>query len=177
MDRLGTQNKRRFQDSCFRQFLGLGNIQFHFQGMLYLHLLFMQGNEKMSNKLIFHVNGEKTEFSPHEFSLIIGLHFGHKSPIPPFSKIYTNNFKKNRLLKLIDIENAFMKAKDGGEGDLSLKLALLWVLHGILLVKGHTSKKIETQYIHLVDDLDEFNKFPWGHVAFEFLIKEFRAAV
>lgn len=71
-----------------------------------------------------------------------------------------------------DIEEAFYSAtKDNrlAEGDVSLKLAMLWVLYGILLMKDRTTKKIDIKYIHLVDNLDEFNEYPWGRVAFDFL--------
>ncbi|KAL8457506.1 hypothetical protein ACS0TY_035390 [Phlomoides rotata] len=78
---------------------------------------------------------------------------------------------------VLDVEKAFMSVRDNGEGELSLKLALLWILYGVLLVRGRSSKKIQFQYIHIADNIKEFNQYPWGRVALDFLVKSFRKSM
>ncbi|KAH6783737.1 hypothetical protein C2S52_008696 [Perilla frutescens var. hirtella] len=57
-----------------------------------------------------------------------------------------------------------------GNSALSLHLAYLVILFGILLVAGGKSKSIDMTYLHLIDDLERFKSFPWGHVAYSHLV-------
>lgn len=42
-------------------------------------------------------------------------------------------------------------------------------------MKDNTSKKIDTQYIHLMDDYEVIDNFPWGPVAYDFLVTNIRS--
>ncbi|KAK6123801.1 hypothetical protein DH2020_042455 [Rehmannia glutinosa] len=59
----------------------------------------------------------------------------------------------------------------------SIKFQGLLVLHllfrqdsGLSKEKSGHTKRLDEQYIHLVDNLKEFNAYPWGRVAFENLV-------
>ncbi|KAH6783646.1 hypothetical protein C2S52_008605 [Perilla frutescens var. hirtella] len=53
---------------------------------------------------------------------------------------------------------------------MSLCLAFLVILYGILLVVGGKSNIIDMTYLHLIDDLERFKSFLWGHVAYSHLV-------
>lgn len=159
----------RFQQSCFGRFLEIKELEF--QGQLYLHLLLnMDMAASNKEKLVFKINNSSMEFGPREFFQITGLRIGtldRTIKTPSSSSIHKKMFKGRPTIVMKDIEKAFLCHK--GEGELKLKLALLCFLYGTLLA-GNANKRIDLEYLHLIDDLQNFNAFPWGRVAYEFLV-------
>ncbi|KAL8459383.1 hypothetical protein ACS0TY_036757 [Phlomoides rotata] len=41
-------------------------------------------------------------------------------------------------------------------------------------MKDKTTKKIDMKFVHLVDNLDDFNNYPWGRLAYDVLVKNMR---
>ncbi|KAL8528608.1 hypothetical protein ACS0TY_006158 [Phlomoides rotata] len=111
-----------------------------------------------------------------EFVVITGLKFGPTTEILDSSKFFNKVFRGKTSLQVKDVQLAFLKSCkiDKGSGDEALKLALLWVLFGILLMKDKTTKKIDMKFVHLVDNLDDFNNYPWGRLAYDVLVKNMR---
>ncbi|KAL8481061.1 hypothetical protein ACS0TY_027552 [Phlomoides rotata] len=111
-----------------------------------------------------------------EFAVITGLKFGPTTEIPDSSKFFNKVFRGKTSLQVKDVQLAFLKSCkiDKGSGDEALKLVLLWVLFGILLMKDKTTKKIDMKFVHLVDNLDDFNNYPWGRLAYDVLVKNMR---
>ncbi|KAK6146876.1 hypothetical protein DH2020_017788 [Rehmannia glutinosa] len=81
----------------------------------------------------------------------------------------------NGSVHLSDIVTAFKEynVKEKGKGNMTLKLTLLYVLYGVLLVSW-PAKKLDDQYIYLVDNLKAFNAYPWGRIAYEYLMSDIR---
>lgn len=71
-----------------------------------------------------------------------------------------------------DIYYTFKKAslECHGGGDNVFKLSLLLIFFICLLMRNGTSKRIELQYLHIVDDLELFNRFPWRFLAYESIV-------
>ncbi|KAL8526047.1 hypothetical protein ACS0TY_015317 [Phlomoides rotata] len=173
-ERLKGANIYKFGNSCFAPFLKMRNMNFH--GQLYLHLLFSQDTTRSMKKIVFHIANREAEFGPREFALVTGLKFGAKTGCPPTSQLYKKFFKNlKQRVDIRDIERAFKKVD--GESEDCLKLGLLWILYGVLLAQRKDSKKMDMQYIDVVDNLEEFNEFPWGRVAFEFLVHDIRRSI
>ncbi|KAH6754746.1 hypothetical protein C2S53_020630 [Perilla frutescens var. hirtella] len=107
-----------------------------------------------------------------------GLSFSHGSELPIFSEIHESIFQKKRTLKFIEIEDAFDRACDAsnGSGDLTLKLAHLMILYGVLLCRDSTCKNIDLWYLHLVDHLDRFDAYPWGLISYDFFVSNLLAS-
>lgn len=143
-----------------------------FQGQLVYHLLsFMQHDDSKKN-LIFKIGDKFVRFGPDEYYVITGLPFSGVAEIPSNSDLHKNIFGGRELICLDDIEKAFksVKASTNGSGDLMLKLALLWFLYGALFCDAH--KKIPSVYMHILDDLPSFNKYPWGLKSYEYLVQK-----
>ena len=65
-----------------------------------------------------------------------------------------------------DIERVFLASPWGDDDIDAVKMALLYILHMVLLGNDRR-KKVSTDYLQLVDHLDEFNSYPWGVVVWQ----------
>ncbi|KAI3969305.1 hypothetical protein MKX01_007345 [Papaver californicum] len=122
--------------------------------------------------------GEKVlHFGKREFALITGLSFKKSekafiSPANPSSLLRTHFPNQNRVSgsevkSLLSKKNSTCPFLD------RVKLALLLVVHNFLMGRP-VRDTINIRYWHLVDNLEEFNKYPWGEVTFG-RITEFRS--
>ncbi|KAH6755175.1 hypothetical protein C2S52_023659 [Perilla frutescens var. hirtella] len=113
-------------------------------------------------RLSFKINNDIVEFGPKEFAVMTGLRLAGDPVTPSTSAFYSDVFINKKPLY------------SGSE--TSYKLALLLVVYGILLAKDRTSKGVTLEYLHVVDDVQRFNNFPWGKVTYEFLIRSMEQA-
>ncbi|XP_057779659.1 uncharacterized protein LOC130998244 [Salvia miltiorrhiza] len=129
-------------------------------------------NSLERRKLGFRFNNKVVELGPPEYLAISGLRFSDWSAPPTRSDFHHDVFGGDQVLYLDDIVKKFdhHATSSGGASENCLKLALLLVLYGLLLPRHKTHKRIEIEYIHLVDDLAKFNLYPWGLVSYQFLV-------
>ncbi|KAH6815332.1 hypothetical protein C2S51_020152 [Perilla frutescens var. frutescens] len=129
-------------------------------------------------RLSFKINSDIVEFGPKEFAVMTGLRLAGDTETPSTSAFYSEVFKNKKPLYFVDIEKKLEAAHKAGQAgaETSYKLALLLVVYGILLAKDRTSKGVTLEYMHVVDDVQRFNNFPWGKVTYEFLIKSMEQA-
>ncbi|KAL8522692.1 hypothetical protein ACS0TY_012870 [Phlomoides rotata] len=123
-----------------------------------MYILFNQDTPGSIKKVVFHLYDQDAIFGPTEFAMITGLNFGVIPFCPTTSEFYNRIFKGKKSLVLRDVEDAFCQAAP--ESEERLKLSFLWLLYG-LLAKDQGGKKLDLKYIHLMDNLDNFQKFPW----------------
>ncbi|KAH6809105.1 hypothetical protein C2S51_026888 [Perilla frutescens var. frutescens] len=92
---------------------------------------------------------------------------------PKASSIHSLLFTNRRSLKFINISVAFRREckKTRGNSVLSLKLAYLFILYAVVLPRDRKEKSLQMQYLHLADDLEQFEKYPWARVSYEYLLK------
>lgn len=168
---LDKENLTRFRESCFGPWLGMDCNQSQGQ-LLFLMYKHIDPESIHQRQISFVINERRLEFGPVEFFTITGLRFGKWEDPPESSAIHSDVFGGKQKLFVKDVYDAFAKesADSGGKGDKVLKLALLLMLYSYLLVRHRTGKRIEVQYLHLVDDLERFNQFPWGVVVYQFLV-------
>ncbi|KAH6763010.1 hypothetical protein C2S52_020443 [Perilla frutescens var. hirtella] len=121
----------------------------------------------------FQINDSVVDFGPSEFAIMTGLKFHDWAEPPETSNFHNTVFNGKRALLFVDIHNHFLNecGTCGGNSLLALKLAFLCVLYGILLVRDRKSEKIKLQYMHIIDDLEKFNNYPWGRISYEFLVR------
>lgn len=163
---------KRFEKSCFGHFLKVNKLQY--QGPLILHMVQnMDMSASNEERLVFNINNSNIEFGPTEFSLMTGLRLGtFKAATPSSSSIHSSVFQGRERILLKDIKDAFLATsrEHEGKGELTLKLALLYFLYGVLLARSRRVNRIELQYLYLIEDVDNFSSFPWGRVAYDFLV-------
>ncbi|XP_057808431.1 uncharacterized protein LOC131022905 [Salvia miltiorrhiza] len=117
------------------------------------------------------VCGKELELGPPEFHVLTGLSFNGWEQPPSTSLFFKKHFQGVKKITFSQLREAFQKhcTKLGGVDDDALRFALLIILYGVLWIK-HSAARVEESYMHLVDDLERFDKFPWGLVAYEFLV-------
>lgn len=52
----------------------------------------------------------------------------------------------------------------------------MYVVYGFLFIRDKYSDDTDLKYLHLVDDIESFVKYPWGTAAYNFLVKEMHSA-
>ncbi|KAH6776194.1 hypothetical protein C2S52_013755 [Perilla frutescens var. hirtella] len=57
-----------------------------------------------------------------------------------------------------------------GRSELCLKLALLYVMYAVVIIRYKNSKNIQMKYLHLTDDVEKFNAYAWGRVFYEYMV-------
>ncbi|KAH6756980.1 hypothetical protein C2S53_009214 [Perilla frutescens var. hirtella] len=162
-ERLSDKNVEAFRRTCFGHLLDVPRIQPQMQ------LIFLMLNSLMEES---EINDMIFELGRQEFFCISGLSFKESGRLPSSSNIHGHIFGGDPNLKAVDIYEAFKNYSKThkGSGSLVLKLALLYVVYGLLLNRDQLWKKIEIDYMYLVDDLNAFNKYPWGRVAYDHLV-------
>ncbi|KAH6757438.1 hypothetical protein C2S52_023431 [Perilla frutescens var. hirtella] len=171
-ENLGMENLHELEKSCFGKFLAVPAIQF--QGQLFNVLIRKLDKSSLGKlRLCFCINDSEVVFGPAEFALITGLNFKRGRDPPNESEFHEVVFHGAEDLVFYDIHKAFIKECKAitGKSQNSLKLSLLYILYGILLIRDRKWKRFDLKYMHLVDDISNFNHFHWGEVAYEFLMR------
>ncbi|XP_058097591.1 uncharacterized protein LOC131242759 isoform X3 [Magnolia sinica] len=147
---------------------------FRFIGAL-SHFLFL----RHKGDLVFEIRGKLLKFTEMDFALITGLKTGDLS-IPKIGtskksirEKYLN--KKYPILKK-HLGEVFDKIVDTNKHEDVVKVALLMCVE--LFIRGTDTKIIcKSEYIDLVDSLEEFNRYPWGSLAFKTMSEGVEGAV
>ncbi|KAL3650870.1 hypothetical protein CASFOL_007273 [Castilleja foliolosa] len=158
----------RFKASCFGHLLNVPEL--NFQGQLIGQLLLLQDAVPSKDELVFNVYGQKARMRRVDFALVTGLAFG-SYPVPSTKSMFCNRVfgVDNNNVRISDLEFQLGRFSEmEGEGEICLKLVMLYVVFGVLLGQSY-SKKVDVKYIHLADNFDALNDYPWGRVAFDFL--------
>ncbi|KAK0588639.1 hypothetical protein LWI29_003485 [Acer saccharum] len=116
-----------------------------------LQMWFLVGEDKM------------IRFSIQEFCVVTSLHCSPYPRIDVYIKVEgvrlrDEIFNGNMNLEINDLEVAFLKASCDND-ETVVKLALLYFVETILLAKVKTSL-IDNEHLLLVDDVEQFKKYP-----------------
>ena len=115
----------------------------------------------------FNFDGKPARFSVHEFA-VTGLHCG-KLPIDLRSEACQSRFQdkyfKTNSIKTSDLLNKIQKWPRGKPQEDMLKIALVYFLESTLL-SSDPKKSVSQFHLSMVDDLETFNRFPWGSIVY-----------
>ncbi|KAH6769170.1 hypothetical protein C2S51_014506 [Perilla frutescens var. frutescens] len=175
--RLNKANVQAFRGTCFGHLIDMPDIQCQGQ-LIYFLLTHLEPDSEVRNRLCFSINGRRIELGPQEFYCLSSLRFNEAAPPPASSDMHRDIFMSKPFMKAHDIDEKFESYSDmhRGADSLVLRLAMLHIVYGLLLNRDQLSKSIELEYLHLIDDYHTFNNFPWGKVAYQFLVKSTHAA-
>ncbi|CAL9030428.1 unnamed protein product [Prunus brigantina] len=118
------------------------------------------------NGIKFIVGNKLIQFTAQHFCLITGLRFGKLPFIPKATNencsLKRKYFSSNKPPTLLDLHTAFIECTDDDE---ALKLGMVYFAIFVLLgTEKHVL--IDMRYLKLVEDLEEFEKYPWGAVSY-----------
>ncbi|CAL2238957.1 unnamed protein product [Prunus armeniaca] len=165
--KFNTQQLQRFEGSCFGHLLLIEDLKWNSQ---VVHGLLMR---KADPKTVTQVNGIKfivgnklIQFTAQHFCLITGLRFGKLPFIPKATNencsLKRKYFSSNKPPTLLDLHTAFIECTDD---DDALKLGMVYFAIFVLLgTEKHVL--IDMRYLKLAEDLEEFDKYPWGAVSY-----------
>ncbi|BBG92636.1 hypothetical protein Prudu_000429, partial [Prunus dulcis] len=165
--KFNTQQLQRFEGSCFGHLLLIEDLKWNSQ---IVHGLLMR---KADPKTVTQVNGIKfivgnklIQFTAQQFCLITGLRFGKLPFIPKATNencsLKRKYFSTNKPATLLDLHTAFIECTDDED---ALKLGMVYFANFVLLgTEKHVL--IDMRYLKLAEDLEEFDKYPWGAVSY-----------
>ncbi|KAH6835213.1 hypothetical protein C2S53_013543 [Perilla frutescens var. hirtella] len=136
-------------------------------------VLILDRSSRDRKHLRFNIRDHSIEFSPFDFALVTGLRFRTLPTTPASSAFHTLLFDGRPDIRFDEIEDLFIGKCNphGGAGEICLKLALLYIVYGVILYHRQLSRVVNTRYIHLVDDIQLFDSFSWGLVAYDHLVE------
>ncbi|BBH05302.1 BURP domain-containing protein [Prunus dulcis] len=147
--KLSAEQLEQFKTSCFGHLLNIDKIQF--------------SGQIVHGAVLRRVAGR---FTRQDFCLITGLRFGE---VPEVSSGESDEIRLQERYFIDDgitcnaLEEAFLRCTE--EDDI-YKLALVYFAE--LVVLGRDKHlNINLNYLTLVEDLDAFNRYPWGSVSFD----------
>ncbi|VFQ64189.1 unnamed protein product, partial [Cuscuta campestris] len=160
----------RFRTSAFGMILDVLDCPW-ISGQLLIHLVgncVRSADENGSkDRLKFRILGHEVVLTKAQFHLITGLKMGGRMVIVDNSvggRFAARYFPSCKSVKRRAISNAFLKFKCDAERTLpsdAVKMALIYALANVFL-GNQPSVNLPMHYLSLVDDLDEFNTYPWG---------------
>ncbi|KAI5328655.1 hypothetical protein L3X38_028052 [Prunus dulcis] len=165
--KLSAEQLEQFKTSCFGHLLNIDKIQFSGQivhGAM-LRRVAGQGVKDLDG-LSFLLGCDVAQFTRQDFCLITGLRFGE---VPEVSSGESDGIRLRERYFIDEgitcnaLEEAFLRCTE--EDDI-YKLALVYFAE--LVVLGRDKHlNINLNYLTLVEDLDAFNRYPWGSVSFD----------
>ncbi|KAK0590900.1 hypothetical protein LWI29_032939 [Acer saccharum] len=165
---------KEFMSSCFKQFTNFPQKSLFSATVVHgvlLREIRIEGATE--NELFISFGGKKARFGCREFCLVTGLRFGELSEIINTPYVANANGIHKRYwpgqegedLKLSTVYQRFLKRKFKDPDD-SLKMGLFLIANNVLFGQP-LDKKVTNWLFNLVDDLDAFNSFAWGHYVFK----------
>ncbi|KAI5343286.1 hypothetical protein L3X38_011162 [Prunus dulcis] len=165
--KLSAEQLEQFKTSCFCHLLNIDKIQFSGQIVhgAVLRRVAGQGVKDLDG-LSFLLGCDVAQFTRQDFCLITGLRFGE---VPEVSSGESDEIRLQERYFIDEgitcnaLEEAFLRCTE--EDDI-YKLALVYFAE--LVVLGRDKHlNINLNYLTLVEDLDAFNRYPWGSVSFD----------
>ncbi|KAL5548822.1 hypothetical protein UlMin_004053 [Ulmus minor] len=116
----------------------------------------------------FNFNGKPARFSVYKFVVVTGLRCS-ELPVEVRSEACQNRLRdtyfKTNAIKTSDLLNKIQKWPRGKPQEDMLKIVLVYFLESTL-VSSDPKKSVSQFHLSMVDDLETFNRFPWGSVVY-----------
>lgn len=168
LDKLEPAEMNRFKSSCIGHLLEIENLKF--SGQLVHSILLRQTQKDADEGMQFVIGDTITTFSEQDFALVTGLKCGELPPLEevPASDIWLKEqyFPGMDEITVADLDRAFEACSDSED---SFKLAMVLFVEGVLNGRELTNN-VETRFLNLVQDFEQFNNYPWGTFSYEHTI-------
>ncbi|KAJ4712512.1 Phospholipase-like protein [Melia azedarach] len=177
LGKLTKTQRRLFKQSCFGHFLDLQSLGFsgNLVHKILLHEVETDGDEQ---EMWFLVGEMPMRFSRMEFALITGLRFGTYPDVDVDShRLKDLYFGLKPSPTLDDIDIAFHALDFTSIDDVdAAKVMLYYLLERVVI--GRAGRYLADLWLmSLVDDLDEFNRYPWGSVSWRYTYRSLSRAL
>ncbi|KAF3438461.1 hypothetical protein FNV43_RR21223 [Rhamnella rubrinervis] len=159
--------RKKMEESYFGHLFLQFNVKFNAD--LVHHLLRRQVHTSNRKYLEFNFEGNAAQFRKKEFDIITKLKMGPipaNNPTSSYERIRDDYFNGSDVITNGMVEDAYTNITQWMEDDDMVKLSLLYILECGLLRKESNSE-IKLDHVSMVDDLSNFNAYPWGELAWE----------
>ncbi|CAH9134733.1 unnamed protein product [Cuscuta epithymum] len=135
---------------------------------------------KEVNAINFHIQNSMISFTKKDLCMVLGLKFGGEKPAIDENfrgELWRKYFGNTTWVKRSDCQNALLNYNTddpGVEKNDGVKLALLHVLSNGLF-GNQVARALPALYVNLVDNLEQFNEYPWGDDVWSELVANMRA--
>lgn len=164
--KLKGEQMENFRESCFGKLLTLDEIQWSFPTVHGLIVRKVIGRGLNKDGVSFLDGGKVIQFNLKDFCLITGLSCGEVPKLDSAneepSRLHKTYFKDDKSVSIADLEEAF---KGCTVEDYMLKLGLVYFAETVLLGRER-STQIDMMHLKLVDEIEQWNRYPWGSVSF-----------
>lgn len=172
--KLTEKQKSMFKETCFGHFLAISSDTSKFSDRIVLKLLEKEVECPNPNEMLLLVGGKTIKFSIKEFCMITGLKCSPCFPKVEDNRLLHKDLNGNMELDNTNLETTFLEAALDDEA--MVKLALLYFLEMVLLGREKKSS-IDSKHLSLVEDLHQFNKYPWGTLCFQMTLNSLKKAI
>ncbi|KAI3873739.1 hypothetical protein MKW92_008469, partial [Papaver armeniacum] len=171
---LTTPYLKMFQDSCFGHLKQMPKIKMHANVVLnvLLRRKYLPKKDKEEVDSMSFIIGVDQEicFGEREFALLSGLKFQGSEMIdhhPNGIRLMEVHFPGKNGVTLEDLINKFHQLPQSLD---KLKLGLLYIAEGVILGR-RSDMNVDKGHFLLVDNLEEFNTYPWGKLSYKATVK------
>ncbi|XP_073018489.1 uncharacterized protein [Primulina eburnea] len=138
-----------------------------------------QSCKTTSDELWMIVNQRPLRFSKMEYALITGLDCSEDFPeVGETMQFRDRHFCGNENVYIEEVATKLMEMRKTPERTINLeklKLACLYFGAAVLWpVRQKTVPQVDNMLLSLVEDLDLFNKYPWGTIAYNEVLKSIK---
>ncbi|KAI3888706.1 hypothetical protein MKX03_012895 [Papaver bracteatum] len=158
---------KHFKKSCFGHFKHLPRVKFCSHLVHNILLKRKDEEEEEEEPMSFIIGSQEICFGEREFAMMSGLKFQGTGEIVQkpkeeirLMKVY---FPGQKCVKLEDLIGKFHELKNSED---KLKLGLVVIVENA--ITGHdTRRNVDKGHLLLVDNLGEFNSYPWGKLFYK----------
>ncbi|XP_062085067.1 uncharacterized protein LOC133791164 [Humulus lupulus] len=165
----------------FRKYSQLGHLldlpwKGKFWGTLSHQIIARRINCQKKHELWFLINGKPVRFSIQEFAIVSGLYTSGELTPKELNVVSSNNNLKNkyfndRSIKIEDVANVLDNIPKDERTKDRVKLCFIYLLSAFLL-NSSVGTTIDLSWLRLVDNLEIFDKYPWGRLVYEKIVDQ-----
>ncbi|KAJ9548396.1 hypothetical protein OSB04_020939 [Centaurea solstitialis] len=171
-----------FKGTCFGPWL---DIQSKYGDPLLIHLMlqtqfFPEG--ALADEMWFRIGGHELRFGREEFCLITGFRFGPTNSLPemrgnPFRERVFPHLPAHKPVKGSDLLSVFDSRAFAQISDLDAVRICLLLLLEVGFIGNQPSSVVSDFRLCLVEDLDSWDRYPWGSYLWALTYKQLKNAL
>ncbi|CAA0823784.1 Unknown protein [Striga hermonthica] len=173
---LDNEHQDLFVESCFRPLVHIPELKLSSQLIHHVVERTLKSPDNEKDVVWFKFGEKEARFGLQEFSLVSGLKIVDdvSYEVPKISSSLLDLFKekKGKIMKK-DLLEQFDGLVQKEDADLKYKLRLLIVLEYVVL-SNECRTLVDERWFHLIEDLEQFNNYPWGNLSYEYTVKLFK---
>ncbi|CAA0828810.1 Unknown protein [Striga hermonthica] len=174
---LDDEHQDLFVESCFRPLVHIPELKLSSQLIHHLVARTLKSPDYEKDAVWFKFGEKEARFGLQKFSLVSGLKIVDdvSYDVAKRSSLFLDLFKekKGKIMKK-DLLEKFDGLVEKEDADLKYKLGLLIVLEYAVL-SNECRTLVDERWFHLVEDLEQFNNYPWGNLSYVYTVWAFEA--